>query len=238
MRTGFSLSSKLVAALGAAALGLASGSAWAQDQPAPAPPPGFAPPPPGFAPPPAGYVPAPGYAPPGYAPPPAGYYAPPAAGYAPPNVGPRMMDYEQGQPVPAGYHVETKARKGLAIAGGVMFGSFYILSAFGAAIASDGHDKQAWPFWVPAIGPFIALGTEKHNALRSSNDATASLTFLYVIDGIVQTGGLAMLVAGIALPSQKLVRDDIGLLDDKVHIRPSPIALGNGQYGFGFVGTM
>ena len=234
MRTGFFLNGRLVAILGAAAIGLASASAAAQEPQAPAPPPGFAPPPPGYAPPPAGYAPPPaGYAPPpGYAPP-AGYYAPAAPGYGAPSLGPKVMDYDDGQPVPQGYHVETRIRKGLAIGGGVMFGSMYLLSAFGAAVASDTGDKNAWPFWVPAIGPFIAIGTEHNSGAGSS-----SLTFLYVIDGLVQTGGLAMLIAGIALPSTKLVRDDIGLLHDTVHIRPSPIALGRGQYGFGFVGTM
>ena len=231
MRTGFFSSGRLVAIVGAAAVGLASTSAAAQEPQPPAPPPGFAPPPAGYAPPPAGYAPPPGYAP-GYAPPPAGYYAP-APGYGPAQLGPKVMDYDEGQPVPQGYHVETRIRKGLAIGGGVMFGSMYLLSAFGAAVASDTGDKNAWPFWVPAIGPFIAIGTE-HN----SGNGASSLTFLYVIDGIVQTGGLAMFIAGIALPSQKLVRDDIGLLHDTVHIRPSPIALGHGQYGFGFVGTM
>jgi hypothetical protein len=235
MRTGFFSSGKLVAFLGAAVVGLASGSAAAQDQQPPAPPPGFAPPPAGYAPPAPGYAPPQGYAPPaGYAPPP-GYYAPP--GYGQPSLGPKVMDYDEGQPVPPGYHVETRVRKGLAIAGGVMFGTFYLFSAFGAAIASDNNDRNAWPFWVPAIGPFIALGTEKNTSL-SHNDASSSLTFLYVLDGLIQTGGLAMFIAGIALPSQKLVRDDVGLLHDKVHIRPSPIALGHGQYGFGFVGTM
>src|SRR5688572_15787699 len=116
--------------------------------PPPPPPPGYGQPPPGYGQPPPGYgQPPPGYPPPGYGPPPGyppGYYPPP--GYGPPAeyppVGPKRMNYEEGQPIPPGYRVETRARRGLIIAGAVTFGVTYLLSAFAASIAVDGGGSE------------------------------------------------------------------------------------------------
>src|SRR5262249_47081684 len=132
----------------------------------PAPPPGFAPPPAGYAPP--GYPPA-GYPPPGYAhprPPPPPYY--PLPGHAPMPGGP---------PIPTGYRLQTRPRSGLVITGAVLFGSFYLLSAFGASVALDNGGKEAGVFFVPVVGPFIGAGT--------TADGDSSAAFFFVLDGLV-----------------------------------------------------
>lgn len=49
------------------------------------------------------------------------------------------------------------------------------------------------------------------------------------LDGIIQTGGLAMIVLGIVLPKQELVRDDYG----KPALTIAPKIAGN---SFGLVG--
>src|SRR5690349_4987127 len=59
--------------------------------------------------------------------------------YVPQSValsGPReISEYEEGDPIPPGYHAESKVRKGLVIGGAVTFGVMYILSVLvGAAI--------------------------------------------------------------------------------------------------------
>lgn len=167
--------------------------------------------------------PQPMYQQPQYAPPPPPTYyvqAPPQAGPAP--IGPRVLrNWDDSQPVPPGYHVEEHARKGLVIGGAVMFGTMYLLTALGAAIASDAG-SNATALWVPAVGPFIQMG--------QSSSATGA--FLLALDGVVQVGGLAMFTIGLAAPRTEVVRNDVGSLTIKV----SPIVAGDSR-GMGLVGT-
>ena len=200
---------------------LVSGEAAAQ---APGQPP---PPPPGFEQQPAAGQQPP---PPGYGPPAGGYYTqpPPQYGYAPPPsmmVGPKELDYEDGDPVPPGYHVDTKIRKGLVIGGSVTFGTLYLLSALTAAVAQDVGADSYTPLYVPGIGPFITIGTV---------NASGSGAFTLVLDGIAQTGGIVMAVVGIAMPRSVLLRNDVGTPS----VRLAPVALGNGNMGLGLVGSM
>src|SRR5882724_2963047 len=93
------------------------------------------------------------YPPPGYPPqpyPPQGY--PPA--YAPP-VAPLELRYVEGRPVPAGYHVEMRPRKGLVISGAIVFGVPYFLSL--SVAASSKNDADRW-LYAPLVGPFVDLG--------------------------------------------------------------------------------
>ena len=214
------------------------GSALGQQAPPPAqpmPPPGYAPP--GYAPP--GYAP-PGYAPPGYAPPQptAGYPAPPPAGYAPPPtyatppVGPRTIEYAEGRPIPPGYHVEERTRTGLAVGGGVTFGATWLLSAAVGAGLSEAwahdddisNDDTAWPLFIPVAGPFIGIGTMH---------ASYGPGFMLVLDGLAETGGLAMFIAGLAAKKELLVRDDV--YDAQVQVVP---LAGPGMAGIAIAGTM
>jgi hypothetical protein len=115
-------------------------------------------------------------------------------------------DWEEGDPVPPGYQPDTRIRKGLVIGGAVTMGSLWLLSVvFGAALVSieetddeldrisgfqdDTGPEDYYPLFVPVAGPFITIATA-----QSSGVGTAFL----LIDGIAQTGGLAMLIAGIA----------------------------------------
>jgi len=135
--------------------------------------------------------------------------------------GPRIInDWEEGDAVPYGYHPESRVRRGLVIGGAIPFGIFYLFSAMTAAIASDAGDDDG-ALYIPAIGPFIQLA--------KSDSSTAR--FFCALDGIVQTGGLAMLIYGIASPKTVLVRNDLGL---QLHLRP--VATRNGM-GLGLGGT-
>lgn len=218
------------AALLAAAVVAGSSGAGAQ-QPPPADPQG---PPPGYGQAPPGYgQPPPGYPPPGYGAPPPGYgygYYPPPPGYGAPQ-GPKRLDYEDGDPVPPGYHVESKMRKGLAITGLALLGGFWLVSCLVAGTVQDNSSSGSeWtPLYIPVAGPFIAIGT-----LRSRNGGT----FALVLDGIAQAGGLAMGIAGLASSQTQLVRDDVGLSS----VRVSPVAAidaeGRPAMGLGFRGAM
>jgi hypothetical protein len=208
-------------ALGAAAaasIALAPAAAQAQTPP-PAPPPGgyYAPPPAGYAPPPAGY-----------APPPAGY---PAPGYYPPAgtvaAGPRVIeDWDDGQPVPAGYRVSTKIRTGLVVGGAVTFGVLWILTAIPSAIVADvGQNQSVALGALPLAGPFALIG------VTGGNSITADLFF--TLDGLGQIAGAAMLIAGLAAPRRVLVRTDVG----HVTLMPKPMTFGRNSAGFGLAGT-
>ena len=176
----------------------------------PYPQPGYAPPPAGYAPPPAGYA-QPGYGPPqGYAPPPPMVYSAPAPGYYAPGTsgGPKYMDYEEGQPVPAGYHVATRTRTGLVVGGGVTLGVFYLLSLFSGLIlavvddADAKHTDRSAVLFVPIAGPFIGMSS------LHPDGATPTLGLAFL--GIGQTLGAGLLIAGIVNPKVQLVRDDLG----------------------------
>src|ERR1700722_12654900 len=141
--------------------------------------------------------------------------------------GPRLIqDWEEGQPVPPGYHPDTRIRKGLVIGGAVMFGTLYLLSALVAAAGSDsssnGGNAEAAP-WIPGGGPFIQM---------TSTSSSVANVFL-AIDGLGQAGGLAMLIYGLAAPKTVLVRNDLGGL----HITPMPMTFGRNGEGLGLVGT-
>ena len=166
--------------------------------PQPAPPqPAPAQPPPGYGAPP-GQSPAPAYAQPGYG-------APPAYGY--PVMGPEYLPVREGEAPPPGYHHDTKIRKGLVIGGAVSFGTLYLISALSAALTLDvcSHCDGAAGLFVPGVGPFITAGIERVDS--------ASVNVLLILDGLGQSAGIAMLVAGLAATEEVWVRNDFGSIE-------------------------
>jgi hypothetical protein len=149
--------------------------------------------------------------------------------YVPQSVamsGPRVInDWEEGEPIPPGYHPSTRIRRGPVISGAIIFGIFYLFSTLAAAVGSDvssGSSNPVAALWVPGIGPFIQMG--------STSSATGN--WVLALDGIAQSGGIALLVYGIAAPRSVLVRNDLGF-----HVMPRPMALGRNGGGFGLVGS-
>ena len=141
-------------------------------------------------------------------------------------VGPKYLDWEEGDPIQPGYHPTTRIRRGLVIGGAVTFGSTYLLTAFTAAILVESKiDNSAYaPLFVPVLGPFITIGTAH---------ASGGGTFVLVLDGLAQAGGAAMFIAGLAAPKTALVRNDIG----KPSFTPIPMTFGRSSAGVGLVGT-
>ncbi|MFO0760973.1 MAG: hypothetical protein U0359_31135 [Byssovorax sp.] len=158
-----------------------------------------------------------------------GYYAPPGS-YGTVGVGPKYLDWEEGDPIQPGYHPTTRIRRGLVIGGAVTFGTTYLLSAFSAAILVEGSNttnnngSMYGPLFVPVLGPFITIGTAH---------ASGGGTFVLVLDGLSQTGGLAMFIAGLVAPKTALVRNDMA----KAKIAPVPMSFGPSSAGLGAVGT-
>jgi hypothetical protein len=188
-------------------------SAWAQEAPRPLPPP---PPPPVSA------------------QAPNGEYATPLAQqtqqtYVPQSVafnGPRIItDWNEGEPIPPGYHASARAQKGLIIGGAVMFGVLYLLSAVVAAGVSDANHATGatWnddALYIPAVGPFIQMS--------GTSSALGNVTL--AIDGAIQTGGIAMFVYGLTNPKTVLVRNDLGSQPLVV-----PMRVGSDGYGMGLL---
>ena len=138
--------------------------------------------------------------------------------------GPRIItDWDDSRPVPAGYHPETRVRKGLVIGGAVMFGAMYLLTALTAAAVSDASSgsSNVGALYSPGAGPFIFM----------SQSSSATGTFALAVDGVVQIGGLAMFIAGLAAPRNVLVRNDLGL---NLHFTP---VIGRDRSGMALAGT-
>lgn len=151
--------------------------------------------------------------------------------YMPQSValsGPRIIkDYEEGEPIPPGYHAEAKIRTGLVVGGAVTFGVLYLLSALvGAAIndvnkaTSSSNDSGDFLF-VPVAGPFLQM---------TKTETSTGNVFL-AIDGIAQAAGATMLIVGLTSPKTVLVRNDLG------EVRVMPMRMGQNGGGLGLVGT-
>ncbi len=142
-----------------------------------------------------------------------------------------------GGPVPAGYHVEDKPRRGLVIAGTIVLAVPYGIGLAGAG-GSNFPNSSGWLI-LPALGPWLTLAS-RHNTQTCTSDGFSSgsicsnsgtddvtRTFL-ILDGLMQVGGTVMLVVGLAAPTKVIARDFVGSL----HFAPSTI--GRDGYG-GFV---
>lgn len=189
------------------------------------------------------YPPQPGYPPaagPAYGPPP-GYVQDPNERwrFVP---APTELRFVEGRPIPAGYHLETRARKGLVVAGPIVFGVPYFLSL--STAASSGYQPDRW-LYAPVVGPFVDLANRKEdctispgfnggNNYNCGDDSVAR--FFLMFDGLMQVSGVAMLIFGLALPQQVLVRDDAPFVGSKSKTFAwsiAPQTFGRSGYGVG-----
>jgi len=156
---------------------------------------------------------------------------PQARGALPPGM---ELPYEDGDPIPPGYRLVTRKRRGLIIAGSIVTGVPWAFGVMGA-VGNDFQDNTGL-LLIPVIGPWALLAT---NTARDGScgptdsfcDASkASLRSALVLDGIVQLAGASMFVAGMFFPRTRLVRRD-------VVVSVVPTTLGHGGYGIGALGT-
>jgi hypothetical protein len=183
----------------------------------------------------------PGYAP-GYGP---GYTTPiyqeTQPSYVPQSVamsGPRIIrDWNEGEPIPPGYHETTRIRKGLVAAGASIFGGMYLFTILGASLADascnsglGGGGSCATALFAPIVGPFIQMG--------QCSGTCALGDFWLGFDGVVQAAGVAMFIAGLAAPTTVLVRNDLGYeapKAPKLALTPVPLVSPTMQ-GMGLIG--
>jgi hypothetical protein len=172
-------------------------STTATPAPAPAPAPApttAAPPPPGY--PPYGYQ---------YPYPPQPYPYPYPYGPPPTPPPPTTLPYNEGDPVPAGYHVESRVRRGPIIAGTIMAGTTYVVNLMVADIDdNDGdHDDRSTWLYVPGVGTWAYVD----DACDNERDGCSFV----IMHSLTHSIGLAMIIYGIAAPKQVLARDTAAL---------------------------
>ena len=148
-----------------------------------------------------------------------------APGYPPPGYpqamffGPSRLPYNENDPVPPGYEIQTRTRMGMAKAGIAIFAPSYALSAlFGATYLGNesGQAREYVPMLIPVIGPFVTMGT---------SDSSGGNLFL-LLDGVGQLTGAALFLAGMLSDEKYLARQTGGLnLRPEVFIGPKSVAM-------------
>jgi hypothetical protein len=156
---------------------------------------------------------------------------------------PMEMRYIEGRPIPAGYHLETRVKKGLVVSGSILFGVPYLFSI--SVAASSKYAPDRW-FYAPVIGPFVNLSTRGDDCNPNSTSSSVTVCpsesgarFFIMLDGVMQTAGATMFILGLALQNQILVRDDApytGKKGSQFAWTISPYAIGRSGYGVGVAG--
>jgi hypothetical protein len=156
------------------------------------------------------------------------------AGYQPPPV----LPYREGKPIPPGYKLEERSRRGAVIAGFVLTGVAYGIGLT-VAYGSEFANKSGY-LLVPWAGPWLTMGLRDWHDCNSrdedgTNDGALScgadaLVFIGLLfDGMVQLAGGITLTIGYAATKQVLVYQNTAL-----YVAPTRIA---GGYGLSAVGT-
>jgi hypothetical protein len=145
------------------------------------------------------------------------------------------MDYDEGKPIPPGYHPYSEIRPALAISGGVLFWAAYIpplvISWIGVRKECELNLKPLYcegglgyyPLNIPFAGPFISIYTL---------DTDAPETIGLIALGAAQTVGTGMFLAGFLAQKKLLVRS-AGLSD--ITVAPQ---IGKDTLGIGVLGAM
>ncbi|MGZ3406427.1 MAG: hypothetical protein ACXVAN_08305 [Polyangia bacterium] len=161
--------------------------------------------------------------PPLVAPPPPGYYQQPYPPPQPQPYGQQQYYYQQPQPMyaqpPRLFHEEMQPNYGLMVAGLVIFGASWSINAASAYLADE------WKLAVPIVGPFM----ETQNVYTGAGyDANRLLVGLLVFDGLIETAGAIMLVAGAITHHKVRVYDR-----PRVSVVPTAGPAGAGLAAFG-----
>lgn len=151
----------------------------------------------------------------------------------PPRRRATEQPYEEGDPVPPGYVVRDRPRRGLIIAGSIVTGVPWAFSVTAAA-ASDYENKTGF-LLVPGIGPWLMLlagGASDRDCEGSDvcSGSRAGVRAVLVFDGLVQSAGATMFVVGLLVPRKRLVPtfEDVSVM---------PAQLTADGYGVAAVGT-
>jgi hypothetical protein len=180
------------------------------------PPPAAYPPPAVYSPP-AAYPLAPGAYPVAY--PASARTAPWAYNYPP------VYPYRDGMPLPPGYHLEERPRRGLVIAGWLAAGIPYGLGLTFAA-SSNFENESGW-LAVPFLGPWLTLENRDYGCDDDEADDRSCLEDAVIapliMSGIAQTAGGTLLLVGYLATKTYAVRNDVSYV-----VLPSRVGSGYG----------
>ncbi len=147
-----------------------------------------------------------------------------------------MLPYKEGQPIPSGYRVEERPRRGLVLTGYILTGIGYG-AAVVAAAGADFENQSSW-LLMPWIGPWLTLGLRDYrckdlnqrgeqgiDTASEGADCTSDALVLtgLITDGLLQGAGGILLLIGYVATKQQLVRSDFTW-----HVAPSRLASGYG----------
>jgi hypothetical protein len=130
----------------------------------------------------------------------------------PPEYRPEKAAYTPGMQVPPEYRVVQDTR--LLVTGAALFGVSYLpMAIFGihAMATTDDHSGAFFliPVFPPLLLPFAPLG-------QSPGFGFVRTAFL--VDGILQVGGIGLLIAGAVTSGKYLKRKDIAALMPSVSV--------------------
>lgn len=128
---------------------------------------------------------------------------------------PSTLPYTEGGQVPEFYELRTRKRGGMIVAGAVMIGVPWLVGVPVAITDTTFYEGRLWPLFVPVGGPIGAAAN-----FQTSAPATAIL----VMDSLVQTSGLALIIAGSVSTQTRLERVPFERLS--IGLMPTP---GGGQ---------
>ena len=134
---------------------------------------------------------------------------------------PRLQTRPNGGLLPPNAHLEERPRTGLIIGGAVTLGAVWVLTwTFTTASCYNCKNGMVASSFVPVVGPFL-------QAAIQGNQGSA----FFVLDGLVQSVGLGLIIAGAVLHKEVLVYD-VG----PIHAQMTPTANAHGG-GFSVQGA-
>lgn len=155
--------------------------------------------------------------------------------YLAPRPLPAEMPYDPEKPIPQGYKVEERVRKGAVIAGAIVAGVPYAIGL--QVAAASGFENKSYWLLVPGIGPFVLIGAREKACERNEKSGEnaaeclgdAFLVMALVADGLMQTAGGVVLTVGLTAKKKVLVRE-------QARLELAPVRVGTG-HGLGLRGT-
>jgi hypothetical protein len=140
---------------------------------------------------------------------------------------PEHLPYRNGDPIPAGYQVETNTNRTWPIVtGSITIGVFYLYGLL--SVRSAGDQGAEWML-APVIGPSALLLTNSKHCDPRCHGMDLSTV---VITAVGQAGGAALVIWGLSSWRMRLVRED--LVHPQAFVAPMPVGSG---YGLGALGS-
>ncbi len=134
---------------------------------------------------------------------------------------PPLLPYRETYPVPDGYTVVDRPANDLIAAGLIGLGISYATAIIIGA--SQGFENGTGLLAIPVFGPYAAVGTREYECSVATVEAAKRCTVgevqivtLIAVDGLAQTAGALIALAGVVSGRKELVRNDLLDLDVKV----------------------